>query len=124
MASAFVSGTLKISGTSNLVTRTFSAFTTVSQFAHQEIVINSGLSNFIVSLANVSNPNFLWITATAVVRVNANPALDSQRGSAGQEFSDLYAVVGNNASAVSGSPALHFSNSSGDSATITIYHGM
>jgi hypothetical protein len=122
MAQNIVSGTIRITNTSTVYTRTFSAAITTSNWNAQDYIIANGLSDFIVSLALQSNPGFLMCMATSTVRINfGGHASADSAASLGYEFKDLYARVG---SGISGDVNLHFSNSSGDSATVTVVHGM
>jgi hypothetical protein len=122
MAQNIVSGTVRVTNTSTVITRTFSAAVTVSNWNVQDYTITNGLSDFIVSLPNVSNPGFLLMMATSTVRVNfGGHASADSAASLGFEFKDLYARVG---SGISGDINLHFSNSSGDSAVVTVIQGL
>lgn len=122
MAINIVSGTVRVTNTSNVYQRTFSAAVTTSNWNIQDYNMPNGLSDFIVSLDVQSSPGFLMLMATSTVRVNfGGHASADSAASLGQEFRDLYARVG---SGISGDVNLHFSNSSGDSAVITVVHGM
>jgi hypothetical protein len=122
MAQNIVSGTVRITNTSTVYTRTFSAAVTVSNWTANDYTIANGLSDFIVSVAHVSNAGFLMLMATSTMRVNfGGHASADSAASLGFEFRDLYARVG---SGISGDINLHFSNSSGDSAVVTVVHGL
>lgn len=122
MATNIVSGAVRITNTSTVYTRTFSAAVTTSNFNVQDYVIANGVSNFIVSLAAQSSPGFLMMMATSTVRANfGGHASADSAASLGFEFKDLYARIG---SGISGDINIHLANSSGDSATVTIIQGM
>lgn len=121
MANNIVSGTVRITNTSTVMTRTFSANVTVSNWHAQDYTLTNGLSDFIISIAHQSSPGFLMLMATSTVRVNfGNHASADSAASLGFEFKDLFARVG---SGISGDLNLHFANSSGDSAVITVIQG-
>lgn len=118
---ALFSGTLRVSSTSNLVTKVFSSTITCSTWLMQEIVLLPNVSDQVLSIATLSNAMAVLMTSTNTVRVNfANMPSSVSAGSAGYQFKDLYAVVG---SGISGAGALHFANSGSDSATVVIFLG-
>lgn len=134
MAKMEVSGSIRIVGsglTSGLTmsTRTFSAAFTASTFMVQDIVLVNGASDVVVSIATLSQGGFLYIMGgTSVVRINPGLHIASavttsgySVASVGITFNGIYAQIG---SGGSGPLALHFANSSGDSATITVVYGM
>lgn len=121
MANAVVSGALRLSSTSSVITRTFSAFVTVSTIFTDQFVLAAGVSEFVVSVPTISNPGVLVLTATGTCRVNfGNLPSSTSHASAGYQFTDMFAQVG---SGISGALALHFANSGSDSATITVFAG-
>ena len=118
---ALFSGSLRVSSTSNMFTRSFSATVTCSTWATQEVVLLPNVSDFVVSNALLSNAMALFMTSTQTVRVNfAGLPSSVSAGSAGYQFKDLYALAG---SGISGVQALHFANSGSDSATVLIFLG-
>lgn len=122
MSSAVVSGTIRVSNNNNVFVNAFSAFVTVSQWTTKQIILTNGISDYVVSMPTASNPQFLMMMATSLVRVNyGNLNSAASTASAGMSFKDLFAQVG---SGQSGPFNLHFANSSGDSATVTIVTGM
>jgi len=120
---ATFSGTLYISSVSTVASHSVSATLTISAFVQHQFTLSDGLSDFILSLAPLSNPTLTWCLADKTVRVNAWPNLDSQRASAGQLFAALFVLAGGT-SAFSGPGALHFANSSGSAAQVTVLQGM
>ena len=121
VAQALFSGGIRISSTSNVFTKTFSATVAVSTWTIQEIVLLPNVSDFVVSIATLSNAYAFLATATGNVRVNFSTLPSSvSAASAGYVFKDLFAIVG---SSISGVNALHFANSGSDSATCTIFLG-
>ncbi len=122
MASAVVSGAFRVSNNNNVFNRAFSGLTSVSAWVVQDLIIANGASDVILSYAQVSVPNVVFMTATSIVRVNfAGHASYVSAASAGWQFKDLFVWMG---SGISGPIALHFANSSGDSATVTVGVGM
>jgi len=122
MAQTVVSGAIRVTNVSQIITRTFSAAVTVSNWDVQEYTLDNGISDFIVSRAHLSNAGFLMLMATSIVRVNFGELPSAASfGSDGYQFKDLFARIG---SGISGDLNLHFSNSSGDSAVITVIQGM
>lgn len=134
MAKIEVSGAIKITGsgvTSGLTmgTRTFSAAFVASTFIIQDIVLPNGTSDFVVSIATLSAGGFLYIIGgTSTVRINPGLHIASSTttsgvstASVGITFNGIYGQIGSGAS---GPLALHFANSSGDSATVTVVMGM
>jgi len=121
MAQTVVSGAVRVTDVSTIITRTFSAAITVSNWNVQEYTLANGISDFVVSRTHVSNPGFLMLMATSKVRVNFGGLVSAASlASTGYEFKDLFARIG---SGISGDLNLHFSNSSGDSAVITVIQG-
>jgi hypothetical protein len=120
------SGGWRLSSTSDLITKGFSAQTpltaalgSLSTFVQQEIVIAAGVSEFLVSYSQLSAPQFIGMTATATVRVNfAGWASNLSAASASvvtfREGLMLMSISGTLPS------ALHFANSGTDSSTITL----
>lgn len=122
MSSAVVSGTIRVSNNNNVFTNAFSAIVTVSQWQTQQIILANGISDFIVSIATQSNPGFLMLMATSLVRVNfGEHASADSAASLGYTFKDMFAQIG---SGQSGPLNIHLANSSGDSATVTLITGM
>jgi len=121
VAQALFSGGVRVSSTSNVFTKTFSATVTVSTWTIQEIVLLPNVSDFVVSIATLSNAYAFLATATQNVRINfAGLPSSVSAGSAGYAFKDLFAIVG---SSVSGVQSLRTANSSSDSATVTLFLG-
>lgn len=134
MAKIEVSGAYRITGSGltsglNLGTRTFSAAFVASTFVVQDIVLLNGASDVVLSLAQLSAGGFLLLLGgTSTVRINPGLHIASaatvsgvSTASVGITFNGIYAQI---ASGGSGPFALHFANSSGDSATITVVWGM
>jgi hypothetical protein len=123
MATISVSGTVRITNTSTIFTRTFSAGYTASTFVARDIVLLNGVSDSVVSLAEFSNPVFVMLMGgTSLVRVNfGDHASADSAASLGFQFNDLWTWIG---SGQSGPIDLHLANSSGDSATLTLIAGM
>jgi hypothetical protein len=120
-AQVLLSGTLRVSSTSNLDQKTFSAQITCSTWQMQEILLLPNVSEFVVSIATLSAPLAVILTSTNIVRVNfSNHASYVSAASAGWQFKDYFMWGG---SGVSGPLGLHFSNSGSDSATITCFIG-
>ncbi len=118
---ALFSGTLRVSSTSNVLNKVFSATITCSTWQVQEIVLLPNVSEFVVSITTLSNVTALLMTATNTVRVNfAGLPSSVSGGSAGYQFKDLLAIVG---SGISGAQGLHYANSGADSSTITLFMG-
>jgi len=124
MASAHISGTIFIQDTSgtNVQARVVAVSVVVSQYVTQRIILANGVSNFIVSIASVSIPNVVWMTANSLCRVNfGNHASADSAASLGYQFKDIFAWAG---SGQSGPINIHYANSSGDSAIVTLVLGM
>lgn len=120
-AQVLLSGTLRVSSTSNLQTKVFSAQITVSTWQMQEILLLPNVSEFVVSLATLSAPLVVALASTNKVRVNfSGHASYVSAASAGWEFRDYFMWGG---SGISGPMGLHFSNSGSDSAFITCFIG-
>ena len=123
MASAIMTGEIRVSNQGNVFTKTFSAMVTVSQWYTNQVVLANGISDFVVSTIFVSNPMFIALTANSVCRVAFGGTSQISSASAGMQFRDMFALIGSGI-AVSGPFNIHFSNSSGDSATITMVAAM
>lgn len=122
MASAILSGAFRISNSGNIFNKAFDATVTVSTWHIQQLVLANGVSDTIVSLAYVSIPGVIFVTATSLCRINySGHASNLSAASAGWQFKDMWANMG---SGMSGPTGLHFANSSGDSATVTLAVGM
>lgn len=120
---ALFSGTVRFSSTttSGVWSRAYSATITCSTWQAQEIVLLPTASDFVVSIATLSNVQALLLMATNTCRVNfAGLPSSVSAGSAGFQFKDLFAVVG---SGISGTTALRFANSAADSCTVTVIMG-
>lgn len=126
MASAIITGEVRVSNQGNVFTKAFSAMTTVSVWQVQQVNLAAGVSDWIVSLANQSAAQALVLMATSVCRVNFSgkdwgSAVSSlSAGSAGLQFRDLFAIMG---SGMSGIVGLHFANSTADSYVVTVLTG-
>src|SRR6266568_1463169 len=77
LLNVLLSGGWRLSSTSDLVTKTFSAQTpltaalgSLSVFVTQEVVLGTTVSEFRISYAQLSNPQLLMLTATNEVRLN------------------------------------------------------
>lgn len=134
MALISVSGTVRVLGSGltsgqTVNTRTFSAAYVASTFMFQDFVLLNGVSDFVVSTATLSAGGFLLVLGGAsLVRINPGLHIASSLttsgasvASLGVTFNGIYAQVGSGAS---GPLAIHFANSSGDSATVTVVYGM
>ena len=118
---ALFSGTLRVSSTSALLTKMFSATITCSTWQIHEIVLLPNVSDFVVSSTLLSNAMAMMATATATVRMNFTGLPSSvSAASAGYQFKDLLAIVG---SGISGAQGIHLANSGADSATILLFLG-
>ena len=129
MASAAISGAIYIQDTSgtNIESRTFAPTTAVSTYITHKIILANGVSEFVFSVTNISIPNVIYVTANSLVRINPGLTIASglttsgvSLASVGMQFKDLFVWMG---SGMSGGQALHFANSSGDSAAITVIMG-
>ena len=130
MASAAISGAIYIQDTSgtNIENRTFAPTIAVSQYVTHKIILINGVSEFVVSLASISIPGVIYVTANSLIRINPGIHIASVAGtcgvstaSTGMQFKDLFVWAG---SGMSGGGSLHFANSSGDSAVVTLIMGM
>lgn len=122
MPTISVSGTVRVSWGSSIVTTIpFSSLYTASVALVHSLQISNGVSDTVVSLANLSAPGFVLLTADQLARVNYASESALSAGSAGRQFHGLFAQVG---SGMSGPLALHFANSSGNAASVTIIQGM
>ena len=120
--SMIASGVMRISGpVSTFTTFPFSAMFTASVYQVHQFQIANGVSDFILSLANLSNPGLVIAFADQVVRLNYGGESSASGGSAGRNFKDLWAQVG---SGISGPLSFHFANSSGNAASVTVIHGI
>ena len=121
-ASAMISGGARISaGVSTFAVSPFSGSFSLSSFFVDQFILAAGVSEFVVSVQTVSNPSFVVLKATEVVRVNfGNLPSSTSHASAGFQFADIFAQVG---CGISGPLALHFANSGSNSATITVMLG-
>ncbi len=118
---ALFSGTLRVSSTSALLTKVFSATITCSTWQVHEIVMLPNVSDYIVSSTLLSNATAMLATSTNTVRINFTGLPSSvSSASAGYQFKDLVAIVGSN---ISGAQGIHLSNSGSDSATVTLFLG-
>ena len=118
---ALFSGTLRVSSTSALLTKVFSATITCSTWQIHEIVLLPNVSNHNVSSTVLSNAIAMLATATGTVRMNfAGLPSSVSAGSAGYQFKDLFAIAG---SGISGVQGINLSNSGADSATVTLFLG-
>lgn len=121
VAQALFSGTLRVSSTSNVLSKTFSATLTCSTWQVHEIVMLPNVSEFVVSSTLLSNAHAMLMTSTQTVRVNFTGLPSSVSGaSAGYQFKDLFAICG---SGISGVQGIHLANSSADSATVVLFLG-
>ena len=108
-------------------TNAASASLSISAYQINRINIANGSSDYVVSFGNqVSVPNVIILcSATSICRVNfpdmgGAAACAFSAGSAGFLFKDLFVLAGSGLGLPSN---LHLSNSSGDSATITLIVG-
>lgn len=92
-----------------------SALNKVSSFISSNIFavfgarLSAGTSDFIVSLAEISNPHTIFITSDDITRVNfGNLPSSTSHASAGFQFKEMFAIYG---SSISSFPAFHFANS-------------
>jgi hypothetical protein len=103
--------------------QTASSSITISNYQVNRVTLANGVSDFIVSVAHLSGLAVVIVTsATSICRINMAGLNASafSAGSAGIRFKDLFVVAG---SGTSMTEALHFANSSGDSATFTLIFG-
>jgi len=109
-----------VAGT-NIETRALPISVTVSQYQVHRIILANGVSEFVVSQVNLSNPGVILLTATSLCRVNWSNISSTGLASAGHQFKDLFCIAGSGISAMTG---LHLANSSGDSAILMLVIGM
>ena len=123
MASVVASGMIRISGpVSTFTAIPFSGLFTASVYQIHTLQLTNGISDFILSLGTFSNPGAVIAIADQIVRINyGNEPSAVSHGSAGRQFKDLWAQMG---SGISGPLALHFANSSGQTASIVVIQGM
>jgi hypothetical protein len=115
-------GSAALVDTTSLTALSLALSLTVSHYSLQRLVLADGVSDVIVSLAALSSPSTIVLTATSLCRVNWPVASAmTSHGSAGLLFKDLFALVGSGAGLPS---ALHLCNSSGDSCIVTVLLGM
>lgn len=129
MATMDLTLTSRVSAGTGGPVQTANASVSITTSAYQitRVTISNGNSDYIVSFGNqVSVPNiFILTSATSICRVNW-PDISVcgicafSAGSAGIPFKDLFVVAGSGLALMSN---LHFSNSSGDSATFTLMVG-
>ena len=122
MGDATLTGTARVSGVSGVVTQAYTLnVSAVSAYFADQFILSAGLSDFIVSVPTVSNPDFLIVTATGVVRINySGEASGVSAGSAGRQMTGLVHI----GQSISGPLGLHFSNSNASAVTITIVAAM
>ena len=121
MASATISGAFRISNQGNIFNKAFDATVTVSQWHVQQLVLANGVSEVVISNTQLSLANTIFVTATSICRINySGHASYVSAASAGWQFKDIWAHMG---SGISGPTGLHFANSSGDSAIISMAIG-
>ena len=121
MASAILSGAFRISNQGNIFNKAFDATVTVSTWQIQQLVLANGVSEIVVSNALVSAPSVIFATATSLCRINYSGHVSYvSAASAGWLFKDAWIHLGSGITSITG---IHFSNSSGDSATITLAIG-
>jgi len=122
MASALLSGAFRISNTGNVFNRVVSTTTTVSTWFIQDIILANGVSDVVISIAQLSLANTIVVFGGAsICRINySGHASYVSSGSAGWQFKDFWAHIG---SGISGPTGIHMANSSGDSALITVIIG-
>jgi hypothetical protein len=101
------------------IVRSFSGALTASTFVQQEIVVLPNVSDLIVSMALLSSPLGIMMTATNTVRVNFSGQASSVSAASGGtiQFRDMFCAVGPSAILPS---AIHIANSGVDSSTVTI----
>ena len=122
MASAILSGAFRISNQGNIFNKAFDATVTVSTWHVQQINLANGVSDFALSFTHLSSPLVIFATATSICRIQYGGHVSVvSSGSAGWPFRDMWGVVG---SGISGPTGIHFSNSSGDSAILTVAMAM
>lgn len=123
MAIIVISHTITLQEPSGTIldSRDLTVSLTVSQVAVQRLNLAHGVSEFVLSLPNLSNPSVLYLAATSLCRVHWSGTSSTGLASAGQQFKDLFVLVG---SGMSGMTGVHVANSSGDSAVVTAWIGM
>lgn len=120
--SMIASGLMRISGpVSTFTAFPFSAMFTASVYQVHQLQLADGVSDFVLSLANLSKPGIVMAFADQIVRINYGGEAGVSGGSAGRHFKDLWAQAG---SGMSGPLSLHFANSAGTAASIIVIHGM
>src|ERR1041385_641674 len=89
-------GGWRVSSTqSNFIAKAFSNLVTASTFVYQDVVLQPGVSEFLLSFAQLSMPQAIFMMATEQVRVNfAGQASSFSAASAGiVTFNGLYAAM-------------------------------
>ena len=121
MASAILSGAFRISNQGNIFNKAFDATVTISVWQVQQLVLANGVSEIVISNALISAPNIIFATATSLCRINYSGHVSYvSAASAGWQFKDMWAHMGSGILSITG---VHFANSSGDSAIITMAIG-
>src|SRR5258705_277634 len=117
---ALLSGGIRLSSTSNLITQSFSTTITVSAIMDLEFVVPANASDYVVSIANFSAANFISLQANNVCRVNfgglGNLSYISN-ASAGMQFTNFIWAGGSGAS---GPLSVRLANSGSDSSTVRL----
>src|SRR3990167_6754784 len=122
IAGAILSGTWRVSSTSSIFTQTFSNTVSCSTFMMHDVVGLPGTSEFLISLAELSNCQMFTLQANEIVRVNfggIGGASHVSLASAGQACTQ-YMWAG---SAISGLLNVHIANSTANSATVRMIFG-
>lgn len=120
MADAVLSGAVRISSTSNIMTRAFHiSVAGISAYFTDEFILAAGVSEFVVSINTLSAPQYVFVTANNVARINySGHASYVSAASAGWPF-NVWAQAGSGI--LSGPVGLHFANSGTNSALITVF---
>lgn len=114
------------SGGVDLVTKSFSALTPLtsalgglSTFIAQEVTLGTTVSEFLLSYAQLSAPQVIFLQSTNVVRVNfgGNGSAFSQASASQITFREAFLLMSVSGALPSG---IHLGNSGTDSAVVTV----
>lgn len=126
LLNVLLSGGWRLSSTSDLIVKTFSALTpltaatgSLSVFVQQEVVLGTTVSEFLFSYAQLSAPQLILMTSTNPVRANFGGQASSVSAASASviTFKDAFMLM--NTSGVLPS-SIHLGNSGTDSATVTL----
>ncbi len=116
-----LSGGWRVSSTSGLWQQAFSNMVSCSTVMMQDIVILPNVSEFVISLATLSNCQVFAFQANQIVRINFSGHASYVSGASAGFQCTQWVWLG---SGISGLQGLHIANSSSDSATCRLIMGM